>query len=707
MDINKRKLVFCEFFLCSIMCCSGLANIKSGLDRTDEILTEDLNVFTDSAGTLVHDYLLTQANEQFKIRRQMTEAALQSREGAAEYQTQVRKKYQELIGDLGSKTPLNPIVTGTIEADGYRIEKVAYQSRPHFYVTANLYVPATGTGPWPGVLVMSGHAYNAKAYDAYQQVSILLAKNGFVALIVDPLSQGERVQILDEEGRPAKKGGKYVAKQLAFEHSLIDYGSRLVGRTTVSYELWDNVRGIDYLLSRDEVDQTKPIGCTGNSGGGTQTTFLMAWDERIGPAAPSCSLATLESIFQDPKLQFADACQHLPSEGAAGFERADYLIMRAPKPTLVLAGTRDRSFNITSTRAIFAEAKRFYDVLECPDRLAMFEGDHGHGFEQPLRQEWTRWMRRWLLGDDSPVVEPKSTVQSYAALQVTQTGQVGSNWDDALLVPDLNLLRAKELVPARERFWNENTPAECQTQIKRLIGLRDADGKPTVEKVGVIRRKGYHIEKIKITREKELPIPGLLFVPDRIEGLRPAVLYVNGQSKTADAEVGGPIEDLVKHDYIVLAIDLRGTGETKNTLRYHYASYMFSDDYVNLMLSMHLGRPMLGQRVEEVLAALDVLAARDQVDAAAISMTGIGLAGPVVFHVAALDDRISAVTIRESITSWIDIIKAPLAAEVLPHVVPSVLEYYDIPDLVRAIAPRPVCIVEPLTLLKRHSLLSH
>ena len=105
---------------------------------------------------------------------------------------------------------------------------------------------------------------------------------------------------------------------------------------------------------------------------------------------------------------------------------------------------------------------------------------------------------------------------------------------------------------------------------------------------------------------------------------------------------------------------------------------------------------MLGQRVEEVLASLEVLAGHNKVDMDAIEVIGIGRAGPVVLHAAVLDDRISAVTIKQSITSWIDIIKAPLAKQVLTHIVPSVLQYYDLPDLVRAIAPRPVSIVDPV-----------
>ena len=199
-----------------------------------------------------------------------------------------------------------------------------------------------------------------------------------------------------------------------------------------------------------------------------------------------------------------------------------------------------------------------------------------------------------------------------------------------------------------------------------------------------------------ISRADEVPIPGLMFVPDDIQGRRPAILYVDGRGKNAVAGAEGVLEDLAKKGNVVLAIDARGFGETKNTRPYRYASYMYSDDYTNLMLSMHLGRPMMGQRVEEVLAALDVLAEHNKVDTDEIEAIGIGKAGPVVLHAAALDDRVSEVTVKGSVNSWIDIVREPLAKDILDHIVPSVLKYYDLPDLVRVIAPRPVNIVEPV-----------
>ena len=440
----------------------------------------------------------------------------------------------------------------------------------------------------------------------------------------------------------------------------------------------------------------------------------MAFDDRVGPAAVSCYMSTLENILNS-RREFDDGCQHLAGEGAALFDRPDYMIMREPRPTLILAGTRDRSFPIQDTRNAFADAKRFFDLKGSANRLAMVEGDHGHGIKKPLREAGARWMRRWLLDDGDPVTEGAITVQEGAsfsatragkdggdwkkallspALQVTKTGQVGSNWENSLLVPDLNLRRAKELAPARARFRRENSPEDCRKTIRRLIGLPEIEAAPAVVKVGTVSRSGYRIDKIRITRRNEIDLPGLLFIPSDTSKARPAVIYAHGDGKAVDAQRGGPIESLVNKGRIGLAIDLRGTGETKTTRRYRYASYMYTEDYTNPMLSLHLERPILGQRVGEILAALDVLAGHEQADPADISLQAVGAAGPVSLHAAALDSRIASLTITNSLTSWIDLLEAPLASEALAHVVPSALKYYDLPDLVKAIAPRPVHGIE-------------
>jgi len=163
---------------------------------------------------------------------------------------------------------------------------------------------------------------------------------------------------------------------------------------------------------------------------------------------------------------------------------------------------------------------------------------------------------------------------------------------------------------------------------------------------------------------------------------------------------------------MVLAIDVRGFGETVDAPERNAGKY-WNDEHRNAYIAMHIGRPLLGQRVEDVLATLDVLEQREDVDSKAISLIGIGRAGSVVLHAAALDSRFADVTIQdpsssggtktfgpnpdeEGIESWVDVVAVPLAHNQLTHVVPFALTRYDLFHLAQAISPRPVRILNPV-----------
>lgn len=648
---------------------------------------DDLSVLGKGSNLILHYYLMLEARTQFEARRADVEKALVSSETAEARISDLKHKYQLLLGVLPERTPLNARVSGTIEGDGYRIEKVVFESRPGHHVTGNLYVPAgPPSPPRPGVLVLCGHSNLGKAHEPYQLASILLCRSGMVTLIVDPICQGERFQLLDDKGRPLTRGGTTA-------HTLLDVGANLVGTDVTAYELWDNVRALDYLASRPEVDP-KRLGVTGNSGGGTQTAYLMAFDPRVAVAAPSCFITSQEKLFKTIGPQ--DGCQNLPGEGIMGIEHADFITMRAPLPTIILAAERDY-FDIEGTRSTFAEAGRFYAALGFPERLDLFTFDDPHGFSRPRREAAASWMRRWLLDDPTPVVEPALTVRKEKELWATPTGQVGSSFEGEVTVADLNLDLAKSLGMAREDFWKDNPKADCIAEVKKIAGIRDVTGRPEVVPFGTVTRRGYRIEKLLIRRTGEVPLPSLLFIPEAASGKLPAVLYVDGRGKGFEARRKGEIPRLVREGNIVLSIDVRGFGETADDrkAKSNDRKYMNSE-HRNARLADHIGRPLLGQRVEDVIVALEVLLSRDDVDPGKVRLVGVGRAGPVALHAAAIDTRFTSVTLQGSIFSWVDTVASPLAPEQMTHVVPGALIFYDLPDLVRAVEPRPVIIIDPV-----------
>ncbi|MBI3856622.1 MAG: metalloendopeptidase, partial [Planctomycetes bacterium] len=184
--------------------------------------SEYLTVFKpeDQPRKMLYSWLQGECGKQFDARRKAV-AALKTPEDVTKRQELLRAKFIEALGGFPEKTPLNAKVVGTVKGDGFRVEKVIYESRPGHHVTAVLYLPE-GKGPFPGVLVPCGHSDKGKAEEAYQRISLLLVKNGLAVLCYDPIGQGERMQLLNAEGKPAIKGN-------TTEHTMAGIGALLVG----------------------------------------------------------------------------------------------------------------------------------------------------------------------------------------------------------------------------------------------------------------------------------------------------------------------------------------------------------------------------------------------------------------------------------------------------------------------------------------------
>jgi hypothetical protein len=172
----------------------------------------------------------------------------------------LRKRMLDDFGGFLERTPLNARVVGVVQRPAYKIEKVIFESQPHFYVTANLYLPTTGHPPYPAILFPLGHEPGGKANPTWQQMLGSLATKGFVALTWDPIGQGERLQIYDQDLRDSKVGDSTT------EHTVVGTQCLLIGDHLARYTIWDGIRALDYLFSRPEVDPTR-VGLTGNSGG--------------------------------------------------------------------------------------------------------------------------------------------------------------------------------------------------------------------------------------------------------------------------------------------------------------------------------------------------------------------------------------------------------------------------------------------------------
>lgn len=288
---------------------------------TSEPKGDELRVLPPPKASTTPDMVTTYLNNlavEALQRRRATYKALKTPEQIADYQKRLREFFVRQLDGFPAKTSINAQTTGKEAASDYRLEKVMFESRPNHHVTAILYLPMSEP-PYPGVIIPCGHSDNGKAAETYQRASILLAKNGIAALCYDPIGQGERYQALGDSGKP--RFGTTT------EHTLMGVGAILVGTNTAQYRIYDGMRAIDYLQSRPEIDP-KRIGVTGNSGGGTLSSYLMALDERIVCAAPSCYLTTFQRLLETIGPQ--DAEQNIYGQIAFGMDHPDYILMRAP-----------------------------------------------------------------------------------------------------------------------------------------------------------------------------------------------------------------------------------------------------------------------------------------------------------------------------------------------------------------------------------------
>lgn len=635
-------------------------------------VAEEFVVLPTGQDSILYDHLLVEFDRQDAARSAAVKSALDSPAATSARQAKLRADFTKLVGEFPERSPLNARTVGAIECDGYRIERVVYESRPRHHVTANLYLPADASKPVPGILVPCGHSDNGKASEAYQSVCILLALNGFAALIYDPIGQGERHQLPD------------LLSHGTNEHTLVGVGSLLVGRSTGYYRIFDGLRSMDYLAARPEVDAAR-LGSTGNSGGGTMTTWLMAVDDRIAVAAPSCFITTLERLFKTIGPQ--DCEQHFPGQGPLGIDHADFVTMRAPKPTLILAAERDY-FDIGGTRTAAKEAEAVYRLLGQPERVGMFSHNDEHGFSRPRRQAAVQWLRRWLMNDDRPVAEPSLALQKDAALQVTSSKQVVKDFADELTVVDFNRERAAKLREARQPRWQRLSAEERKNLLRRVINLRpDREATTEASSSGTSESAGYTVEKLVLNSADGFPLPSLLCLPRGKAVKRPLTIYVDSAGKAPAFHAQGAVETLVGDGRAVLAVDLRGYGETTDNKKAG-AKYQ-NDAFRTSMLAMHVGRPLLGQRVEDLIAAVDYASTLSNIDAANIQVLAVKRAGPVALHAAVLESRIASLEVRDSIASWeSDVVARPGDSQLLELAVPSVLEYYDLPDLAAILGTR-------------------
>ena len=573
-------------------------------------------------------------------------AAVMSAEDVTALQQELRARFLDLLGGLPeAATPVPPVeITGRIEADGYTIDKLVYESFPGYFVSALLYKPRNAKAGCPAVLSPCGHSPVGKAADTYQILHANLARQGYVSLTYDPVGQAERSQFWDADA------GKSRFNLVCGEHAVLGNPLYLLGTSLARYRIWDGLRGLDYLASLPEVDPQR-IGCVGNSGGGTLTAYIAALDPRVAAAAICCYITTLprrmaNRIEADPD---SDPEQDIFDFVGQGIDHAGLVALRVPRPTLL--GTAEFDFfPIAGARESYNEARHIFAAAGAGERVTRVEAAEKHGLSAPLRKGVYDWFGRWLQGRNEPAPAEAAGFRPLSAkdLQVCETGQVGLSFHSR---PLLSL--------AWEQF-------EQRPKSSRKIPLRDT----------------LRLDRAQADFDLQTLAP--------LSENGTTVLLVNGNESPEWQAEKNLLSVLDELKVGVAVVDPRGVGRTRCPLEIaglDYAEPLAGVEANVAYNAFLLGKSLLGMRVTDVLAAVEKLSAWHA--GQRIVLCGRRDAALVCCLAAAVEPKVAAVAVEEMRLSYRPLFAGPGEAINAASILPNLLrDFGDIPEVLAAISPR-------------------
>ena len=628
-------------FLASLLAAGGLAPRSARANGLDQMMWDYMSGYLQRLDQ----------NRRREFAKLSTSADLDA------LRAKVRNKLLEMWGPLpAEKTPLHPRHIATIDRSDYVIEKIIYESRPRFYVTANLYRPKGRSGSLPAVIFPPGHAAEGKAYPAYQKFCIVMARSGFVVLNWDPVGQGERVQLWDRtRNRPLVGAGSR-------EHTVLGRQCYLLGLNLMGYRAWDAVRAIDYLESRSDVDPER-IGMAGNSGGGMETLQFAPYEPRVKVAVPMCAVASFRAKTE--ALLIADPEQILYGTLRHGIDHPELLAALAPRPVLIGSAARDY-VPIESARETFRAVSGFYQRLGLPDKAAIVVTDDTHGLNKQLRDASASWLARWLGAGPPSTQDPEADVLPEADLRCTETGQVAA-LPDATTVLTLNQDYARKTAPRRAVPSTADEFQIFRTEVARQVQF--------VTQAGSFKPEaGIHV-------------PDRVFDPASFA--RGDALVVSDRGRDEPLLRRSVIDPLITAGYRVASLDLRGWGESEPRMPQFDVKFSWDDFFA--YRSLEIGRSLLGQRVKDLLSV-----APRRTTHRRWLVVGVGAAALVALHAAVIEPRITRLVTVGGLLSYRSLIDDPLTTQPFSSFLPGVIPAYDLKDLYAALAPRNVLVVNPM-----------
>lgn len=592
-------------------------------------------------------------------------AAIRTTEDAARRKQHVRSQILTALGGLPTYNgPLHPKITGRIQANGYIIEKVLYQTLPNYYVTANLYRPDK-PGRYPGVLFQAGHTQEGKAEP--QRLAANLALKGFVSLAFDPVGQGEREQTYDPQLKAPAAGWS------VNEHIHLGAQAGLIGEGLARYFLHDAIRSLDYLAGRPEVDPQR-LAAAGCSGGGALTTFLGALDTRLKAVIPSCFPVSYRLLFSgaNPHSEMT-----LPMQLSLGLDTADFVELTAPTPWQLHA-TEEDYFTPPAAKITYEEARRWFRLFNAEDKIELIIGPGGHGTPLISREAMYRWLTRHLNNGRSDSRE--QTVHTYPnhELLVTPTGRVED-------IPGSRKLHHIILDTYRTRH-KQGTLSELASELKHLQIPTDS----TPPKFTILQdteSQGLRKQRLRFESEPGIELEATLFIP-AAPGRKPAALLLDGQLSQFLAE------RTARQGHVVLIMDPRRS--TVIDTRRPYVG-----DWLSNTRADEIGVSLPARRAHDILRGADLLTNHPEVDPANIRAAAQGVKGFWLLLAAAADNRIQGIWLDRTPHTFTEALENSLNTALSDAVIHGFALRFDIGDLAKLIQPRRILWTDPTNWMGR------
>lgn len=571
-----------------------LPKVFSG-DRTD-ILQQQLR---QQAATAFQRQVLPGTAAEWEQQRQQLRAAILRSSGAV----------------IDHALPLDVKETGRTQQQGYSIRNIYFQTRPGVYATANVYIP-DGKGPFPAVVNMHGHWKDGRMGETVRGVSQTLAMNGYVCLSADAWGAGERTTVA---GVAEYHGANLGA-------SLMNTGNTLLGM-----QLTDNMRGVDLLCSMPEVDKER-IGATGASGGGNQTMWLTAMDERIKASVPVVSVGTFESYILNSNC----VCELLPG-GLTYTEEAGVLSLVAPRALKICNALNDnnKAFAPSEMLRSYKNAGAVYDLLRAHQQLSYQLFNTTHGYWPEIREAMLGWMDLYLKGTGTGAPKKEAPFELLPPAQL-------------LTFPDAKRPDVVMSTAAWCRQQGHSLPpttpvnvTEKRNALKQLLGLNENRAIKTTHSYSP--EQGWKRMAIEATDGSLIPL--LLRAPaDPNKGFV-VVTHPGGK----DSIAASLLHELTNSGSGVVLVDLWGTGEQSSAMATTVDGAL-PPFHTLARSALWLGATVQGKWVNDLQLILQYL--QTQYGNVRIWLNGSKEAGVACLLTAALGNRIAAVTLENSPVSY-------------------------------------------------------